>query len=95
MTNYQSQASTLFKNLGKGKFRDVTAEVGLDKLAGGKPWFYAHAAAVADHDRDGWPDLLVTGWGRVALFRNVPVDPKDASKGRRIDDVPGPFTWYY
>src|SRR5438270_113419 len=43
--------------------------------------------AAADYDRDGWPDLLVTGWGRVALFRNVPVDPKDASKGRRFTDV--------
>jgi hypothetical protein len=77
----------LYRNLGGGKFKDVTAEVGLDKLAGGQPWFYTHGAAVADYDRDGWPDLLVTGWGRVALFRNVPVDPKDPSKGRRFQDV--------
>jgi hypothetical protein len=77
----------LFKNLGNGKFQDVTAEVGLDKLADGKSWFYTHGAAVADYDRDGWPDLLVTGWGRVALFRNVPVDAKDPSKGRRFQDV--------
>jgi enediyne biosynthesis protein E4 len=77
----------LFKNLGKGRFLDVTAAVGLEKLAGGKPWFYTHGCAVADYDRDGWPDLLVTGWGRVALFRNVPVDPKDPSKGRRFEDV--------
>src|SRR5262249_42940586 len=46
---------------------------------GGKGWFYTHGAAVADYDRDGWPDLLVTGWGRVALFRNV--------NGRRFEDV--------
>src|SRR5207302_8090115 len=38
---------------------------------------------VADYDRDGWPDLLVTGWGRVALFRNVP----DGKGGRRFVDV--------
>src|SRR5262249_20410704 len=75
----------LYRNRGNGKCEDVTAKVGLDKLAGGKqPWFYTHGVAVADFDRDGWPDLLVTGWGRVALFRNVPVDPKDASKGRRF-----------
>jgi hypothetical protein len=77
----------LFKNLGGWKFKDVTREVGLDSLAGGQPWFYTHAAAVADYDRDGWPDLLVTGWGRVALFRNVPADPADPSKGRRFVDV--------
>ena len=77
----------LFRNLGKGKFEDVTAKVGLDKLADGAPWFYTHGAAVADYDRDGWPDLLVTGWGRIALFRNIPVDPKDATKGRRFVDV--------
>jgi len=77
----------LYRNLGKGKFRDVTAAAGLDKLAGGKPWFYTHGVAVADFDRDGWSDLLVTGWGGVALFRNVPVDPSDPSKGRRFEDV--------
>jgi hypothetical protein len=77
----------LYKNLGKGKFRDVTREVGLDTLAGGQPWFYSHGVAVADYDRDGWPDLLVTGWGRVALFRNVPVDDNDPRKGRKFVDV--------
>jgi hypothetical protein len=69
----------LYRNLGKRKFKDVTADVGLDKLAGGKPWFYTHGAAVADVDRDGRPDLLVTGWGRVALFRNI--------DGKRFEDV--------
>jgi hypothetical protein len=77
----------LYRNLGGGKFKDVTAEAGLDKLAGGLPWFYTHGVAVADYDRDGWPDLLVTGWGRVALFRNVPVDRDDPKKGRRFEDV--------
>jgi hypothetical protein len=77
----------LYRNLGGGKFQDVTKEVGLDKLAGGAEWFYTHGAAVADYDRDGWPDLLVTGWGRVALFRNVAVDTADPKKGRRFEDV--------
>ncbi len=77
----------LYKNLGNFKFMDVTKEVGLDGLAGGAPWFYTHGAAVADYDRDGWPDLLVTGWKRVALFRNVPVDPNDPKKGRRFVDA--------
>jgi hypothetical protein len=77
----------LYRNLGGGKFQDVTTAVGLDRLAGGTPWFYSHGCAVADYDRDGWPDLLVTGYGRLALFRNVPVDPEDPAKGRRFQDV--------
>jgi hypothetical protein len=77
----------LYRNLGGGKFEDVTAAAGLDRLAGGEPWFYSHGAAVADYDRDGWPDLLVTGWGRLALFRNVPVDAADPARGRRFEDV--------
>jgi hypothetical protein len=77
----------LYRNRGGGQFEDVTAAAGLDRLAGGAPWFYNHGAAVADYDRDGWPDLLVTGWGRLALFRNVPADPHDPAKGRRFEDV--------
>lgn len=72
----------LYKNLGGYKFRDVTAEVGLDRLEGGAPWFYNHGAAVADYDNDGWPDLLVTGYGRLALFHNVPDGP-----GRKFVEV--------
>ena len=55
----------LYRNLGNWKFEDVTTAVGLDK-----PLFYTHGVAVADYDRDGFPDLLVTGWGRVALYHN-------------------------
>ena len=76
-----------YRNAGHAKFEDVTAEVGLDKLAGGKPWFYTHGVAVADVDRHGWPDLLVTGWRGVALFRNAPRDRADPKKGRRFEDV--------
>ena len=55
----------LYRNLGNGKFADVTQQSGLD-LAGR----YSHGAFVADYDNDGDPDLLVTGYGGLALFRN-------------------------
>lgn len=72
--------SRLYKNLGEWKFRDVTQQVGLDQ-----PLFYTHGCAVADYDRDGWPDLLVTGWGRLALYHNEP--DKNAPGGRRFVDT--------
>ncbi len=68
----------LYKNLGHWKFRDVTAETGLDRIG-----FYSHGCAVADYDRDGWPDLLVTGYGRLALFHNE----SDGRGGRRFVEV--------
>lgn len=76
----------MYRNLGGWKFQDVTRAAGLDTLAGGAPWFYSHGAAVADYNRDGWPDLLVAGWGRIALFRNEP----DGRGGRRFVDVSAP-----
>jgi enediyne biosynthesis protein E4 len=80
----------LYRNLGNFRFEDVTAQWGLDKIA-----FYTHGAAVADYDNDGWPDLLVTGWHRLALFHNEPVDGarshappgNEKGKGRRFVDV--------
>ena len=73
----------LYRNKGNFQFEDVTEPVGLGTLAGGKPWFYSHGASVSDYDRDGWPDLLVSGWGRVALFHNEP----DGRGGRKFADV--------
>jgi enediyne biosynthesis protein E4 len=68
----------LYKNLGNWKFKDVTAEVGLDHIN-----FYNHGCAVGDYDRDGWPDLVVTGYGAVALFHNE----SDGKGGRHFVDV--------
>lgn len=84
----------LFRNLGGNRFQDVTAAVGL-ALADNAPWFYSHGVAVADFDRDGWPDLLMTGYGRVALFHNQ----SDKAGGRRFVDrtgaagLLGPHAW--
>lgn len=70
----------LYKNLGQWKFKDVTQEAGLEIS-----WFYTNGTAVADYDRDGWPDLVVTGYGQVKLFHNEPGD----KSGRRFVDVTG------
>ena len=77
----------LYRNLGGWKFQDVTAAAGLDKLAGGEPWFYTHGVAVADYDRDGWPDLLVTGWGARRAVPQRARRSADPRKGRRFEDV--------
>jgi hypothetical protein len=69
----------LYRNLGNWRFEDVSAVVGLTAV----DWWYTHGASVADYDRDGWPDLLVTGFGRIGLFHNVP----DGKGGRRLVDV--------
>jgi enediyne biosynthesis protein E4 len=63
----RGQPCKLYRNLGNGKFQDVTRQAGLDA-----PWFYTHGAAVADFDRDGWADLLVTGYGHLRLLHNEP-----------------------
>lgn len=71
-------SNRLYKNLGGWHFRDVTAEAGLEG-----PLFYSHGCTVADYDRDGWPDLLVTGYERLALYRNV----RGADGKRRFEHV--------
>jgi hypothetical protein len=73
----------LFRNTGNFKFEDVTETAGLTTLAGGKPWFYSHGASVTDYDRDGWPDVLVSGWGRLCLLHNE----SDGKGGRKFADV--------
>jgi hypothetical protein len=68
----------LFRNLGNWKFADVSKQAGLDLS-----WPYNHGADVADYDRDGWPDLVVTSFGRLILLHNEP----DGKGGRRFVDV--------
>src|SRR6185312_17084049 len=56
--------SALYHNNHDGTFTDVT-----DKAGVGYPC-WAMGAVVGDYNNDGWPDLLVTCFGRVVLYRN-------------------------
>jgi Flp pilus assembly protein TadD len=57
----------LFRNLGPDGFKDVTSDVGLDKIQLKDP----RAIIVGDYDNDGAPDLLVTqNHGPAVLLRN-------------------------
>jgi Tfp pilus assembly protein PilF len=55
----------LLHNEGGGRFRDVTAQLG---LASPRP---SLGCCVADYDNDRRPDLLITGAGEPHLFRNT------------------------
>ena len=57
----------LFRNLGPDGFKDVTADVGLDKIALKDP----RAIITGDYDGDGATDLLITqNHGPAVLLRN-------------------------
>jgi len=58
-------SNRLYRNEGERRFADVTEAVGLRGEG------YAVAAAVADYDNDGDPDLFVGGVKRQQLFRNT------------------------
>ena len=52
---FQGLPSTLYRNLGGGKFEDVTDHAGLSPFAG-----RGMSVAFADYDHDGFPDAFVT-----------------------------------
>lgn len=63
----------LYRNLGGGKFADVTENTGLQGST------FAMGVAAGDFNNDGWPDLYVTAWGRNTLYLN--------EGGKRFVDV--------
>lgn len=54
----------LYRNLGGGRFQDVTAKAGLTRE------LYGMGCAIGDYDNDGFVDLYVTALGSNLLFRN-------------------------
>lgn len=67
--DFSSSASgarhALYRNNRNGTFTDIAAKSG---VAGGA--FYGMGVAVGDYNNDGFEDMLVTGYGGAALYRN-------------------------
>ena len=61
----QGIPSELFHNQGEWNFTPV-GEV----ASASKSDFYSHGAYIADYDEDGFPDILITGYGGLQLLRN-------------------------
>ena len=57
--------SALYRNNGDGTFTDVTLKAGV-----GAEGLFGMGVAVGDYDNDGYPDLLVLGYGRCILYHN-------------------------
>ena len=65
--------SALYRNLGAGKFEDVTDRAGIAHPG------WAMGVCTADVDGDGWEDIYVTGLGRNYFYRN--------ERGGRFTDI--------
>src|SRR5258708_7804556 len=57
--------NALYRNNRDGTFTDVTDKAG---VAGGRE--FGMGCAIADYDNDGYPDILVTAYGRCTLYHN-------------------------
>jgi enediyne biosynthesis protein E4 len=57
--------NALYRNNRDGTFTDVTEKAG---VAGGAE--FGMGCAIADYDNDGYPDILVTAYGRCTLYHN-------------------------
>jgi hypothetical protein len=58
--------NALYRQMPDGTFRDVTEGAG---VGGEGEW--GAGAFVADYDQDGWPDILVTNFGKNVLYHNL------------------------
>ncbi|MEO8592600.1 MAG: CRTAC1 family protein [Candidatus Solibacter sp.] len=73
----------LYRNDGKGRFTDVTAQA---HVAGD---LFSMAVTAADYDNDGHTDLLVTGYGGVILYHNKADGTFEDATAKAGIQVPG------
>src|SRR5262245_51689 len=57
--------SALYRNNGDSTFTDITERAGVAAVG-----LFGMGVAVGDYDNDGFPDLMVLGYGRSILYRN-------------------------
>ena len=79
VTNFSFEYNTLYQNLGRGSFMDVTPFFGLG--ADSRPWV-GWGTALADFDNDGWPDSFVA---------NGHVDDNRRQLGQNVDYAEPPL----
>jgi hypothetical protein len=72
LTGASDKQDRLFENKGNFRFADVTQAAGLSTR------IHSIAAAVADYNKDGHPDLLIAGVNGLVLYSN---------NGKRFTDV--------
>lgn len=54
----------LYRNNGDGTYTDVTQQAGITAD------IFGMGVAIGDYDGDGWPDILITGYGKCLLYHN-------------------------
>src|SRR5207237_4658349 len=74
----------LYRNEGKGRFKDVSQEAGIQIFDLGKPAGKSLGVLASDLDGDGYPEIFVANdTVRNFLFRNV----SDGKGGRKFVEV--------
>jgi len=63
--HFAGQGLTLYRNLGDGRFQDVTAQAGMLALSTGARVL---GVSIVDANQDGWPDVLVANDLTPSLF---------------------------